>query len=358
MINLAVVGLGNWGRRHTASALETGRFNVKRAVSKEPNEVRDFADQHGPLLSEDIEDVLADPEIDAVTLATPHTLHTAQIIMAAEAGKHVLSEKPFALSKSDAARAVAACEKASVVLGLGHDNRHYPAMQELKRLVDSGGLGEVLHIETNISHDAQVRRLESGNIPDPEVARAERNTGGNEYVPTRAWRLEFREAPAGPLIHLGVHRVDAFIHLLGEIEWVFAQYTHHLLPAEFGDVASVLLRFRSGVTGYIGSSLITPMNSRIQIFGTDAWVEARRPGDFGDYVRSSLNQLTLFNAEGESETTACEDVDSVAANLTAYADAIEGTGSFNIETAEMIHNAAVIEALAQAIESGEKIMIG
>ena len=100
------------------------------------------------------------------------------------------------------------------------------------------------------------------------------------------------------------------------------------------------------------------MNSRIQIFGTGAWVEARGPGDFGDYVRSSLNQLTLFNAEGESETTACEDVDSVAANLTAYADAIEGTGSFNIETAEMIHNAAVIEALAQSIESGEKIMIG
>ena len=250
MINLAVVGLGNWGRRHTASALETGRFNVKRAVSKEPDEVRDFADQHGLLLSENIEDVLADPDIDAVTLATPHTLHTAQIIMADEAGKHVLSEKPFALSKSDAERAVAACEKAGVVLGLGHDNRHYPAMQELKRLVDSGGLGEVLHIETNISHDAQVRRLKSGNIPDPEAARAERNTGGNEYVPPRAWRMEFREAPAGPLIHLGVHRGDAFIHLLGEIEWVFAQNTHHLLPTEFGDVASVLLRFRSGVTGY------------------------------------------------------------------------------------------------------------
>lgn len=357
MIRLGIIGLGQWGRRHAASALDCGRFEIRRAVSKQPQEVAEFAAERGILLSENIEDVLSDPKIDAVTLATPHTLHTAQIIQAAEAGKHVLTEKPFALTKADAEAAVAACEKAGVVLGLGHDNRHYPALKELKRLVDSGELGTILHVETNISHDATKKRLESGVIPDQQQAPDENNAGSNEYVPSPAWRLEFREAPAGPLIHVGVHRVDAFIHLLGEIEWVFAQSVRRILPTEFGDVASVLLQFKSGVTGYIGSSLVTPMNSRLQVFGANAWAEARGPGDFGDYVRSSLNFLTQFDSEGQSQTTDYDHVDSVAINLSLFADEVEGIGQFNISNSEKIHNAAVIEAICKSIESGEKVFV-
>lgn len=355
MIKIGIIGLGNWGRRHLASAKASGRFEVLRAVSKDPESVAELAAENDLILSTDIEDVLADPEIEAVTLATPHTLHTRQIVAAAEAGKHVFTEKPFALTKADAETAVAACEKAGVALGLGHDNRQYPALQEIKRRIDDGSLGTVVHFETNISHDATKQRFEKGIIGDP--AAEQRALGTNEYVPTKSWRLALPEAPSGPLIHLGVHRVDAFIYLGGEVEWVMAQNPRHVLPTEYGDTGSVLLQFKSGVTGYIAASIVTPMNSRLQVFGSDGWVEATGPRDFGDYTRSSLRDLTFTPAKGDPEKTAFDYVDSVEINFGTFADEIEGTGKFAIPRSEMIHNAAVTEAIIKSINSGEKVTV-
>lgn len=357
MINLGIVGLGNWGRRHLNSANASGRFRIVRAVSKEPEMVAELAAEHEVILTTEFEDVIADPTIDAVTLATPHTLHTQQIISAAEAGKHVFTEKPFALTKTDAEAAVTACDKAGVALGLGHDNRQYPALQAIKRHIEDGSLGTVVHFETNISHDATKQRFEKGVIGDPAEEQRALGRATNEYVPTRSWRLALPEAPSGPLIHLGVHRIDAYIYLGGEIDWVMAQNPRQILPTEYGDTGSVLLQFKSGVTGYIAAAIVTPMNSRLQVFGSEGWIEATGPRDFGEYTRSSLRDLCYTPADGEPENTAYDYVDSVEINLGTFADEVEGKGNFAIPRDEMIHNAAVTEAIIKSIKSGEKVHV-
>src|SRR5579875_2767118 len=120
MITAAIVGLGRWGRTLVAAAQgKSDKLRFARAVSRDPAQHRAFAAEYRLELVPQLEPVLADPHIDAVVLATPHSLHCDQIIAAAAAGKAVFCEKPLCLTRADAARAIAACEKAGVVLGTG-----------------------------------------------------------------------------------------------------------------------------------------------------------------------------------------------------------------------------------------------
>lgn len=108
MIDLAVVGLGRWGRRHIASAEADRRFRIVRAVDIRPETASDLADR-GIAVSADLADALDDPSVQAVSLVTPHTLHARQVAACAAAGKHVLTEKPLSLSSRDARMAAGAC---------------------------------------------------------------------------------------------------------------------------------------------------------------------------------------------------------------------------------------------------------
>src|SRR5437667_3053424 len=122
MIQAAIVGLGRWGKTLVEAVQgKSGRLRFTHAVSRNPAGLRDFGTRHGLEFVGELEPVLADPSIDAVVLATPHSLHCRQIIAAAKAGKAVFCEKPLTLTRDDAARAIAACREAGVVLRIGTD---------------------------------------------------------------------------------------------------------------------------------------------------------------------------------------------------------------------------------------------
>src|SRR3954465_6543145 len=136
MIDAAIIGLGRWGKGIVQSVQgRARRLRFIRGVSKEPEQVRDFAATHGFALSTEFEDALSDPREKAMVLATPHSLHVDQIVAAAAAGKHVWCEKPLALTLAEARRAVAAVEKAGIVFALGNNKRCFASMRELRRIV-------------------------------------------------------------------------------------------------------------------------------------------------------------------------------------------------------------------------------
>src|SRR5450432_4299571 len=117
MINAAVIGLGRWGKNIVESVQgKSKRLHFIRGVSKEPDLVRDFATTKGFELSTDFNEAIDDPRVQAVFLATPHSLHVEQISAVAAAGKPVWCEKPLALTRDAAMRAVAACRDAGVPL--------------------------------------------------------------------------------------------------------------------------------------------------------------------------------------------------------------------------------------------------
>src|SRR5712691_3427713 len=126
MLNAAIIGLGWWGKRLVQAADGSKLISFTRGVTLEPDLTREFAGERKLALGTSCEDVLADPAIDAVVLATPHTRHRAMVEAAAAARKHVQCEKPFALAKSDAQAAIAACRRAGVSVGVGQNFRFLP----------------------------------------------------------------------------------------------------------------------------------------------------------------------------------------------------------------------------------------
>src|SRR2546425_8060161 len=190
MINAAIVGLGWWGKTlvESAQGSDAIRFVAvgTRAVSPE---IKTFADDQKLRVVEGFEALLTDKKLDAIVLATPHSIHARQVIAAAQAGKHVFCEKPFALTKSDAEAAVDATRRAGVTLGLGYNRRFHPEMNKLRERIRSGALGTVMHVEATMT------------FPNALLLK-----------PTQ-WRANREETPCGGLTPIGGHANDRPIDL-------------------------------------------------------------------------------------------------------------------------------------------------
>jgi predicted dehydrogenase len=328
MIDAAIVGLGWWGR-HLVDSLQGSSRSIRfvHAVDIVPDAAADFAAGHGLRLSGDLADALADPAVQAVVLTTPHAFHADQVAAAAKAGKHVFVEKPLALNAADAARAVEACRAAGVTLGVGHERRFEPALLEIKRMIAAGELGTIMHAEANFSHDS-LAALDAGN-----------------------WRLAPEHAPAAGMTAMGVHLTDSLIDMIGPVEHLYAETASQATGAPGGDVVSVLLRFECGATAFVNSILKTPFFMRLQVFGSDAWVEAR------DRVRpeaEGLVDFTVRRAGEEPETRQIPAIDAARANLEAFAEAAAGGAPYPIRQDEMVHNVAILEAIATSARSGQR----
>ena len=319
MIDAAIVGLGRWGETLVEAVQgKSGGLRFIRAVSRDPSAHRDFAVRHDLELAADLATVLADPGIDAVVLATPHSLHCAQIVAAAAAGKHVFCEKPLCLTKAEAARAIAACEGAGVVLGVGTDKRFFPAIRELARLAASGELGQIRHLEAHFSN---------------EVA--------GSFSP---WRFSAEESPAGGLTGTGIHMLDALVELAGPVRRVQALLLSHKPPPDPLDSLSVLLEFASGVSGTLAAVRSTPAYMRLHAFGRNASAEVLGPTD-----------LVLRRSGAEPQHLSFAPVNSVRVNLEAFAAAAAGGARYPIPSGEILATVAAFEAIAEAVKSDGRL---
>lgn len=314
MIEAAVVGLGRWGKTLVASVQgKSELLRFTRAVARRPEAHRDFAREHGLELTEELGAVLRDPAIGAVVLATPHSQHLEQILAVAAARKAVFCEKPLTLTKSEAERAVAACEAAGVVLGVGTDKRFFPAMEELTRIVRSGELGPLLHLEANFSNEV------SAAIP-------------------AGWRHDPRESPAGGLTATGIHVLDALVRLAGPVRRVEARLVASKPPPDPHDSLCVLLQFESGATGLLATVRSTPAFWRVHAFGRQGSVEAR-----------GRTELLLHRSGAEPRLLRFPERDSVRANLEAFAAAVEGSAPYPVPTSEIVATVAAFEGITQAV---------
>jgi predicted dehydrogenase len=322
MINAAVIGLGRWGKSIVSAVQgKSKRLRFIRGVSKEPELVRDFAAIHNFELSTEFEEAVADPYVQAIFLATPHSLHVKQISAVAAAGKPVWCEKPLALTRAEAAQAVAACEKAGVVFGLGNNKRCFSSMRELKRVVAGGTIGEVLHIEGNFTNEHSMR------VP-----------GG--------WRDDPRESPGGGMTGAGLHVIDAFVNLAGPIAKAGARLFSQKPAPDPRDAAAALLQFESGATGVLATVRAAPMFWRVHVFGTKGWAEAR-------------DETTLTVARiGEAPITETyPPVDSLGVLLEAFAESVETGKPFPVTTADMLDVAGAFEAIICSIAEGGPVTV-
>ena len=335
MIRAAIIGMGTWGQNLVSSV--QGKSDVIRftaGATRTPARAAGFARQHGIRMFDGYAQILADAGVDAVVLATPHSLHCGQIIAAAKAGKHVFVEKPLGLDKEAAEDAVKACADRGVTLAVGYNWRFQPALQEIKRMLEDGRLGKLLHIE--------------GNFCGPSVYRF-----ANGH-----WRQERDEAPAGGMTGRGVHVVDAMLYLAGRIDALSAQSFR--LAQDFGvdDTTSMLFRFKGGATGYLGTVIATAETWRMQVFGSKGWAEV------GDVEHLTTWQMKVCfidpgNVTNKQKPGLVEFAQSSTerAELEHFARAAMGGKPLALPGGDEVHNVAALEAIIRSAQNGSRVQL-
>ena len=335
MINTAIIGLGWWGKTLVESVAEGSediRF-VAATTRSLSDDARAFATEHGLKLFGTYEEILADDGIDAVVLVTPNSTHVPQTIAAAEHGKHVFCEKPFALTGEGANKAVAAIEQAGVTLGLGYNRRFHPEITKLRDLMNSGELGTILHVEATMTFPNAL------------------------FLNPGAWRADPRETPCGGLAPMGVHAIDGMIDLCGEIDQVYAQSFRRAIEVEADDTTSILFRMKKGMSGYLATMTATGGGFNFQVYGSKGFVKLEGmthvAGAPSEERRFKLfGNCTFKPIKGPAKTWQAESYDVSRAVLEAFAKAAAGGPAFLIPTAEMIHGAAVTETIVKSARSG------
>jgi predicted dehydrogenase len=334
MLNAAIVGLGWWGKTlvESVEGSDAMRFVAGTSRTASP-ELSAFAEARQFRLAENLEALLADRSIDAVVLATPHSQHVSQVVAAANAGKHVYCEKPFALTRRDAETAVDATRKAGVTLGLGYNRRFHPEMTKLRERIRSGNLGTILHVEATMT------------FPNALLLK-----------PTQ-WRAHRDETPCGGLTPMGVHAVDGMIDLCGPVDHVFCQSFRRVVEIDADDTTSVLFRMKDGMSGYLGTMTATGPGFSFQVFGSKGWVRfegmTHVAGASSEERRTRLFGTCKFQpAKGQAEVWEAARLDVGRAALEAFARAASGGPPFPIPVDQMIHGVAVTEAIVRSAGSG------
>ena len=223
-IKWGLIGCGDIAQKRVAPALRDTPGCELTAVSRaRPELAESFAKAFGARKwYATWQEILGDPEIDAVYVATPPRWHAAQTVAAAEGGKHVLCEKPMAMDVAECDRMIAACRANNVKLGIAYYRHCYPAGARIKQVLDSGEVGKVVFVQVN-----------AFEWFDPAPSHP------------RYWFVK-QEAGGGPMFDFGCHRIELLLHLLGPIQEVKSLTAKVAFEREVEDTAAALFQFKSG----------------------------------------------------------------------------------------------------------------
>ena len=244
-----LVGLGMGGQTHARELSRLRGARLSAVYGRDEDKTRTFARKFGiPKTYSRYESLLEDPEIDVVNVATPNGLHRDFATKAADAGKHVLVEKPLEISLARALEIVEACERNRVILGVIFQMRFGQSATRLKRAIDEGRLGRLLVAD---AIDKEYRPP--------------------EYYARDYWRGTRELEGGGCLTTQSIHVIDLLQWLAGPVESVYAKKRTALHDIETEDYALSIVTFIGGALGVIESSTATwpSMKSRVEIHGTE-----------------------------------------------------------------------------------------
>jgi len=248
-VRWGLIGAGDIVRKRVAGALQRAPASDLVAVSRARAElVAPFAREVGALRAyRDWRALVRDAGIDAVYIATPPVLHAEQTIAAAEAGKHVLCEKPMAMTAAECDEMIEACRANHVWLGVAYYRRFYPVVQRVKQIIASGEIGQPVF--------AQLNAFEYFDPPPGHP---------------RAWLLEPSIAGGGPMMDFGCHRIEVLVDLFGPSVLQASGLTANVaFNREVEDTAAVLLQFESGpCAAVVVSHASRERQDTLYVFGT------------------------------------------------------------------------------------------
>ncbi len=338
MIRAAIVGLGRWGRALvtavTGSTPGSSDLRFVLGTTRTRAAAEDFCRDKNIKLVDRYDDILRDPDIDAVVLATPHSQHQAQALAAIAARKHVFVEKPLTLDLASARAVADAAHKSGLILAVGLTRRFHPSVGELRARVRDGRLGDVMTLV------------------------AQHTTSTAQFVAPDNWRAAPEEAPGGAFTAVGVHALDHMIEFSGRVRDVRC-VTARYYPGPSDDTTTVMLRFVSGATGLIFCSVATATNFAFTAYGTNGLAEITR-ADLSRFrfTPASAAAPTGVVAAPPDEILEFSDFDMLREEMTAFARTIRDGKSYPVPIADVLHGMAVFEMIVElAKRGGEAIAV-
>lgn len=251
-MNIGIIGCGFIAKKH-ATAIEAIEGAKLVAVSdKIPGNMTYYKEEYDAVPYEDSEELLKRDDLDIVSICTPTGLHAMLAIQAAEAGKHVILEKPIAMSLEEADSIIDACRKNNVKLSIVHPNRYRPVVRELKEILDSGALGKISHANAIVNWN--------------------RNQAYYDQSPWRGTKA----GDGGALMNQAIHNLDLLLWFMGDVQEVFSMEATRLRDIEAEDVSNGLVKFKTGALGLIqASTTVYPKNyeESITLFGENGTIK-------------------------------------------------------------------------------------
>jgi len=250
-LRIGVIGVGRMGERHIVAYRQLPSVKVEAIADTDQQRLKEVARKYGiDQFYSDYCQLLEVPEIDAVSVCTPDDYHKEPAVASAEAGKHILLEKPVATSLGDADAIIKAASKNNVILMIGYTARFIKAFQYAKTLIDNGILGDIFFIRALWYNAADIEGL--------------------SRIATRDSIITF----------LATHPIDLLQWYLGKVERVFCEAGNFAWenPAHLADTVSISLRFKSGAIGHISCSWAAKgaaykVKFQSEIFGRDGVAE-------------------------------------------------------------------------------------
>jgi 1,5-anhydro-D-fructose reductase (1,5-anhydro-D-mannitol-forming) len=287
LYNWIVIGIGDIATRRVIPAIQAEpRSRLYGLVTRDPAK----AAAYGVRVWETLEQALTDPEVHAVYVGTPVFLHAPQTVQSLRAGKHVLCEKPMAMSETEARIMLRAADEGGKTFGVAYYRRSYPKVQRAKQLLGSGAIGRPVLAELTCHawFDGQG---------------------------SRSWLVDPAKAGGGPLFDIASHRIDVLNYLFGQPLRVTAQLSNVVHHYAVEDDATVMIEYAGGVRGVVDVRWHSKVvRDECRIRGTD-----------GEMELSPLNGPDLVYPSGSENLPAHANLHYPM--LENFVDAVEGKGA-------------------------------
>lgn len=325
-----LVGLGRHAQRYVGPAFARSRTaRLVATCSRDPRRAREFAAEHaaeGARVHDSLEELLADDAVECVFVCSENALHAEHVRACAEAGRHVLAEKPLSTTPESSREVVEACEKAGVTLAVGFHLRHNPAHAEARRLVRGGALGTVLF--------AQVEYVHLVDPSEPRLAR-------------RAWRSD-RSRGGGEFVGTGIHTVDFSRFLLGDdVERVQATRREPLPDGRRAIMMTLGMASGAAVAITIGRN--TFAGNGVSVVGTGGLLHLS--GSVGHHGGGTLT----LQRDGSAGATTFQPADVYARELDDFAGLLAGHDVPSAAGADAVRAAEIVDGLEQALATGREV---
>ncbi len=330
-IRWGIIGAGDIARKQTAPAIRSARdARLVAVMSRSMARAQAFAREFGaPRAYDRTDDLLADPAVDAVYISTPVALHLSQTIAAAQAGKHVLVEKPMALSSLECRAMIDACDQHGVRLMVCYYQRFNARHQHTRDLVRQGAIGRVTM--------AQARQ------------------GSLRPSKPDDWRQDPAQSGGGAIMDVGVHCIDTLRFILGEVEAVTALVDTLAFDYPVDDTATLLLHFRNGTHGVVSAAFsvagIEPETfAFLELCGTGGriWTSPL-------HAKDSSGIFRLLTPHGEAHFS--KEQSTHVALIEAFDRCIEEDEPVPVPGIDGLRGLAIVEASYQSARTGRTVIL-